>query len=130
MKKVLILIALIISTNFVLAGAIYPKQSFCDQKTLGIPNGWYKATVEYYNYNTGTRSTYTLKVKVMYDRVVAIDFGNGGTVHDGYNNENYVYGGGYLDYVTDYNTQEITSATATVTITDTSGVRSFKILIA
>ena len=53
----------------------------------GIENGWYQATVQYNNYKTGTNSTYTLNVKVEYNNVTVIDFGNGGSVHTGYNNE-------------------------------------------
>ncbi len=55
----------------------------------GIDNGWYIATVKYHNMNSGTFSRYRLKVKVEYDRVTAIDFGNGGSVHSGYNSSGY-----------------------------------------
>ena len=61
--------------------------------TKSIDDGWYKAIVM-----TGY-SKYRLNVKVEYDRVVAIDFGNGGSVHTGMNNEGYTYGGGYLEVV-------------------------------
>src|ERR1017187_3117113 len=71
--------------------------------SYGIEDGWYKATVKYDNYSTGTHSTYTLGVKVQYERVVAIDFGNGGSVHSGINNEGYLYSGGSLNTETDYN---------------------------
>jgi len=56
-----------------------------------IDNGWYTARVGYYNVRTYTRATYSLDVKVEYNQVTAIDFGNGGFVHSGYNNSGYTY---------------------------------------
>ncbi len=94
----------------------------------GIDDGWYKARVKYSNYSTGTYETYTLNVKVSYDKVSEIDFGNGGSVHSGYNSEGYYYSGGSLYFETDYD-GTISAATATVTITDTNGTRTFKIRI-
>lgn len=44
----------------------------------GFEDGNYCAEVEYYNPNTGTRSTYTLEVEVESNEVVEIIFGNGG----------------------------------------------------
>lgn len=61
-----------------------------------IDNGVYKSTVKYTNYSTGAYEKYTLNVKVENDRVVQIDFGNGGSLHTGYNNEGYSYEKGYL----------------------------------
>jgi len=63
-----------------------------------ISNGWYNATVKYYNPNTDTQSTYSLSVRVENDAVTAIDFGNGGSVHSGYNNSGYSYSGGRLTF--------------------------------
>ena len=101
------------------------------EKTInygGIEDGWYNATVKYTNYNTGTNSTYNLKVKVEYGKVSTIYFGNGGSVHSGYNNEGYFYSGGYLSFETDYNGNTVAATTA-VTISDTDGMRYFKIRI-
>jgi hypothetical protein len=61
-----------------------------------LENGVYSATVKYYNSSTGTHSTYTLDVEVESNRVVAIDFGNGASVHTGFNNSGYNYSGGDL----------------------------------
>lgn len=83
--------------------------------TQGIKNGWYQATVKYFNSNTYTRSTYTLNVEVEYNRVVKIDFGNGGSVHSGYNNSDYYYSGGQLMFQYDYN-RNIIGATTRVTV--------------
>ena len=94
----------------------------------GIEDGWYEAIVKYTNYSTGTNSTYSLNVKVEYGKVSKIDFGNGGSVHSGYNNEGYIYSGGYLFYEKDYN-GNIVAATTTVTVSGTDGMRYFKIRI-
>lgn len=85
-----------------------------------IEDGWYSATVIYFNYNTGTRSRYTLDVYVEYDRVTIIDFGNGGSIHSGYNSYGYIYSGGYLSFERDYNFN-IVAATSTVTLTKANG---------
>ena len=94
----------------------------------GINDGWYEAMVDYTNYKTGTVATYTLNVKVEYETVEIIDFGNGGSVHSGYNHEGYVYSGGDLDYETDYS-GNIVAATTTVTVSDHNGMRTFEISI-
>jgi hypothetical protein len=117
MKKLLVLLLLLVIPFF----------SF--ERTIdGIEDGWYRATVVYFNTSTYTRSTYTLNVKVEWDRVVAIDFGNGGSVHSGYNSSGYIYGGGYLYFSRDYD-YNIISATATVTVTDGSDYSTFNITI-
>ena len=94
----------------------------------GIKDGSYKATVQYSNYSTGTNSNYTLIVDVQDDKVISIDFGNDGSVHAGYNNEGYIYSGGYLSFETDYD-GNITTASTTVTISDSNGMRYYKIKI-
>jgi hypothetical protein len=96
-------------------------------KAANIQDGWYKATVSYYNSSTYQRSNYTLDVKVQYNRVVAIDFGNGGSVHSGYNNSGYTYSGGILSFQRDYSSGQITSATARVSIIEGSATRTFDI---
>ena len=101
---------------------------FSTAKASDIPDGWYVATVKYTNYSTGTYATYTLNVKVAWGKVKEIDFGNGGGVHDGYNNSGYYYSGGYLYYETDY-VGKITSAYANVNITLNGNIAYFKIII-
>jgi len=93
-----------------------------------ISDGWYNSTVSYHNYNTGTESKYTLDVKVESDRVVKIDFGNGGSVHTGFNNEGYTYTGGFFTFEKDFY-GNITAATASVSITNASGTRTYKVRI-
>ena len=93
-----------------------------------IENGWYTATVKYFNSSTYTRSTYTLNVRVENDRVTAIDFGNGGSVHSGYNNSGYFYSGGYLYFETDINSN-IVAATTKVTVTKNGSSVSYSIRI-
>lgn len=100
------------------------KPSFSQQ----IDNGWYTAKVGYYNASTFTRATYSLEVKVEYNSVTAIDFGNGGSVHSGYNNSGYTYYGGNLYMEKDFQGQ-IVAATTKVTVTDSDGTRSYDIRI-
>lgn len=85
-----------------------------------IEDGWYVANVRYQNFNTYTRSSYSLNVKVVDDRVTVIDFGNGGSVHSGYNSSGYFYNGGYLSFETDYE-GNIVAATTRVTINSSDG---------
>jgi hypothetical protein len=85
-----------------------------------IKNGWYEATVSYYNPNTFRSSSYILDVKVEYNRVVQIDFGNGGSIHSGYNNSGYIYGGGNLSLQRDYS-GNILGATTKVIVTYNNG---------
>ncbi len=86
----------------------------------GIDNGWYKAIVVYFSYSTYTKSTYKLDVKVEYDKVTVIDFGNNGYIHSGYNSDGYIYTGGYLSFDRDYD-GNIISASTKVTLTTSSG---------
>ena len=102
--------------------------SFSVANASDLPDGWYVAIVKYTNYSTGTYSTYTLNVKVGWGKIKAIDFGNDGSVHDGYNNSGYFYNGGYLSYDTDYN-GNITAAYANVTVTTNGNTVYFKITI-
>jgi len=93
-----------------------------------IDNGWYDAVVSYYNPSTFQKSSYTLSVKVEYDRVTAIDFGNGGSVHAGYNNSGYFYNGGILSMKKD-NQGNIVAGTTRVSVVDSNGTRTFDITI-
>jgi len=96
-------------------------------KSGTIDDGWYKSSVNYSNYSTGTYAKYTLNVKVEYDRVVAIDFGNDGSVHSGCNDEDYTYSGGYLTLY-DYYGTNYAEASVTVYTSDGSTL-IFKITI-
>lgn len=89
------------------------------ETTNVLKAGWYNATV-YYKSSTGQKSTYTLNVQVSNDAVIAINFGNGGSVHTGYNNEGYSYSGGSLSFSQDYN-GNITGASTTVQIRYSNG---------
>jgi hypothetical protein len=93
-----------------------------------LDDGWYIAKIKYQNFSTGTISNYRLKVKVQYNRVIRIDFGNGGSVHTGVNSDGYLYTGGQLSRETDYR-GNIIAYTTKVTITDRNGMRTFAISI-
>ena len=117
-----------VSTAVTSAGGNYNLYSV-SPNPYGISDGWYNATVEYYNSSTYKRETYTLSVKVESNSVTAIDFGNGGSVHSGYNNSGYMWAGGYLSFQKDYSTGNIKSATANVSVSDSNGMRTFDITI-
>lgn len=81
-----------------------------------LEDGWYSATVNYVNTGTSHKAKYTLKVKVVSDRVTIIDFGDG-YIHSGTNNSGYYYNGGSLEFTRNYD-GELVSAITKVTITD------------
>ena len=81
--------------------------------------GWIPATIHYRSH-TGHKATYTLDVAIRDYRVVAIDFGNGGSVHTGPNNSGYIYQGGELQMSQDMY-GNITSLYTTVQVTYQNG---------
>lgn len=128
MKSILfaLLLGLQISTSFAFSNI--PGSEVHSLSAQNIENGWYEAVVSYYNPKTYQRSNYTLSVKVEYNRVTVIDFGNGGSIHSGYNNSGYTYYGGSLSFQKDFNGQ-ITSATTQVSVSDTNGTRYYDVKI-
>jgi hypothetical protein len=88
-----------------------------------IENGKYEAVI-YYSSTTGQKSTYELAVTVTNDVVTAIHFGNGGSVHSGFNNEGYTYSGGQLSFSRDYH-GNITGASTTVKVTYPNGTTQY-----
>ena len=82
-----------------------------------LKDGWYKSSVTYVNPKTYYKAKYTLNVKVSFNRVVEISFGNDGSVHAGYNHSGYNYIGGDLKYTHDSD-GDITSATTQVNIVE------------
>lgn len=91
-------------------------------KTSLLDDGRYKASVQYYNKNTGTKSTYSLQVYVDNDRVTKIYFSNGGYIQKGSND----YQGGDLDFYTDRN-GNLDSANTTVRVYRNGGYEYYKI---
>lgn len=91
-----------------------------------LENGWYDAEVTYYNPRTETKSTYALNIKVHNDRVVAISFGEGESIHTGDNNSGYSYSGGDLTFYKN-SIGEITLADTTVKIHTNAGYTYFKV---
>jgi hypothetical protein len=63
-----------------------------DENIENIPDDTYAATVDYYNPNTGTSSTYTLNVEVVDNCVRVIHFNNGGWL-----DETHIISGGELN---------------------------------
>lgn len=88
-----------------------------------IENGKYEAVI-YYSSTTGQKSAYELVVTVTNDIVTAIHFGNGGSVHSGFNNEGYTYSGGHLSFSRDHH-GNITGASTTVKVTYPNGTTQY-----
>lgn len=63
-----------------------------DENIENLPDDTYAATVDYYNPNTGTSSTYTLNVEVVDNCVRVIHFNNGGWL-----DETHIISGGELN---------------------------------
>ena len=120
MKKIIIsFILVILSGTYCPINAQAYLANYKVETTNVLKAGGYNATV-YYKSSTGQKSTYTLNVQVSNDAVIAINFGNGGSVHTGYNNEGYSYSGGSLSFSQDYN-GNITGASTTVQIRYSNG---------
>lgn len=128
MKSILLILAFFGPTIF--SESTYRTSNFVAvAQGSNLENGWYSAKVDYFNNVTYKRNTYTLDVKVEWNSITTIDFGNGGTVHSGYNNSGYYYTGGYLLLNKDYE-GNINFATTRVTITEDNGtIRNFDIEI-
>jgi hypothetical protein len=128
MKSIILAISLLF---IVLEAQCQTLSSFEESSKISvaaIDNGWYDASVAYYNPSTYQRSNYTLSVKVEYDRVAVIDFGDGGSVHSGYNNSGYTYSGGSLSMKRDYQ-GNIVAVTTRVSVSDSNGTRTYDITI-
>lgn len=91
-----------------------------------LENGWYDAEVTYYNPRTETKSIYALDVQIHNDRVVAISFGEDGSIHTGDNNSGYSYSGGDLTFYKN-KSGKIVSADTTVKIYTNAGSTYFNI---
>lgn len=87
-----------------------------------LENGTYNATVYYKNERTNHQAEYSLTVEVRNDRVVQINFGNGGYInHQSYNINSYT--GGSLKFETDYY-GNINRAYTTVVVVESNFTRS------
>lgn len=128
MKLILIFLFLSLQYGLNVDSGITSSSLVSFKNTQNIENGWYEASVGYFNTKTSQRSNYQLDVKVESNRVTVINFGNGGSVHSGFNNSGYTYFGGTLNFQKDFNGQ-ITSATTQVSIVDTDGTRYYDIKI-
>ena len=85
-------------------------------KSNVLKDGNYKATIGYINLSTSHTAEYTLSVIIKDDKVIQINFENGGNIN--YRSPNiYSYSGGKLNFKTDRN-GNLTSASTKVTITE------------
>jgi hypothetical protein len=127
MKKYLLIVILITACLVVKANTSIKTTIDSAQKTL--PDGQYYADISYYNYATYTSADYTdLKVKVKDGQVIVIHLNNGGIVHYGINNENYLYTGGKLEGKKNKKTAKI-EYTTQVSISNGNNIVVYKITI-
>ena len=134
MKKLLIVLSIVFASMNVIGNSnhIVNKVSNANSVDIqlsstasyysGIDNGWYSADV------VVGYQTYTLSVYVENNSVTKIDFGNGGSVHSGYNNSGYLYSGGQLRFNKDYS-GNIIGARTTVTVTEGYNVSYYRVSI-
>jgi len=84
------------------------------------PDGTYCADIDYYNPDTGTRSTYTLNVEVESHEVTVIQWSNGGWLDSTHFNPEELDSSGYCSFTTfDGNQYNIQITGSECTSTDT-----------
>ena len=84
--------------------------------------------MDYYNYASQVSAEYNLKLKMKDGLVIVIFLNNGGVVHDGINNEGYMYTGGKLSVHKDKRSGKL-EYTAQVSISNGTNISSYKITI-
>lgn len=127
MKKYLFIVMLVIASCDLMAKPTIKTVIDTTQKTL--PDGQYYADISYYNYATYTSADYSdLKVKVKDGQVIVIHLNNGGIIHYGINNENYLYTGGKLEGKKNKKTAKI-EYTTQVSISTGTNITNYKITI-
>ncbi len=127
MKKYLFIVTLVIASFDLMAKQYIKTIIDSTQKTL--PDGQYYADISYYNYATYTSADYNdLKVKVRDGQIILIHLNNGGVVHYGINNENYLYTGGKLEGKKNKKTARM-EYTTQVSISNGNNIVNYKITI-
>ena len=127
MKKYLFIVTLVIASFDLMAKQHIKTIIDSTQKTL--PDGQYYADISYYNYATYTSADYNdLKVKVRDGQIILIHLNNGGIVHYGINNENYLYTGGKLEGKKNKETARM-EYTTQVSISNGNNIVNYKITI-
>jgi len=125
MKKI-VLVVLVLSGLFCAKGygsAMHPDSL----KTL--PDGQYFADVTFFRYPDNISAEYSsLKLRVRDGIVRVIHLNNGGVVHDGINNEGYMYVGGQVKVKKNKRTGKL-EYTAQVTISSTGIISTYTISI-
>lgn len=81
-----------------------------------IEDGWYIASVNYFNSRTSVQITNTLNVRVESNRVTAIDFRDGTVLHAGIQNSGYIFSGGYLSVDRAFNSSHIIGVSGKVIV--------------
>lgn len=89
MKKIKLFVITLVILSFVAcknhsdsAADIEEELTYSEEESEAYPDGTYCADIDYYNPDTGTRSTYTLNVEVESNEVTVIHWPNGGWLDD------------------------------------------------
>ena len=93
-----------------------------------LPDGQYFADVTFFRYPDNVSAEYNLKLRVRDGIVRVIHLNNGGVVHDGINNEGYLYVGGQVKVKKNKRTGKL-EYSAQVTISSTGIISTYTINI-
>ena len=104
LKVLILLVALISLFSCKKTESSYDQEetssSVNDETTDAYPDGTYCADIEYYNPDTGTRSTYTLNVEVESHEVTVIQWSNGGWLDSSHFNPEELDSSGSCSFTT------------------------------
>lgn len=128
MKKYVFIIIVLVACLDLKTHAKQLFKTATDTSEKQLPDGLYYADVSYYNYASYVSAEYNLKVKVKDGMVIVIHLNNGGAVHYGVNNENYLYTGGKLEANKDKKTGKL-DYTTQVSISNGQNISSYNINI-
>lgn len=102
--------------------------SLRDDSLKTLPDGQYFADVTFFRYPDNISAEYNLKLRVRDGIVRVIHLNNGGIVHDGINNEGYLYVGGQVTVKKNKRTGKL-EYSAQVTISSTGIISTYTINI-
>jgi len=93
-----------------------------------LPYGQYFADVTFFRYPDNISAEYNLKLRVRDGIVRVLHLNNGGVVHDGINNEGYMYVGGQVKVKNNKQTGKL-EYTAQVTVSSAGTISTYTISI-
>lgn len=99
-----------------------------DSTLKTLPDGQYFADVNYFRYPDNISAEYNLKLRVRDGIVRVIHLDNGRVIHDGINNEGYLYTGGVIKVKKDKHTGKL-EYSAVVSISSAGAISTYTINI-